>query len=35
MVFAVCRATGAPALQQAGSASCDGDGGVVGLCMRR
>jgi hypothetical protein len=33
LVFAACRATGAAAAQQGGSASCEG--GVVGLCMRR
>jgi hypothetical protein len=33
LVFAICRDTGTAALQQGGSATCDG--GVTALCMRR
>jgi Collagen triple helix repeat (20 copies) len=33
LVFAVCRDTGAAAIQQGGSATCEG--AVTGLCMRR
>jgi hypothetical protein len=32
-VFAICRNTGAAAIQQGGSATCEGT--VSGLCMRR
>jgi hypothetical protein len=34
LAFAICRKTAAPAVQQAGVASCDGDD-VVALCMVR
>lgn len=33
LVFAICRSTGAAALQQGGTATCDG--AATGLCMRR
>jgi collagen triple helix repeat protein len=33
LVFAVCRDTGAAAVQQGGAATCDG--AIAGLCMRR
>jgi hypothetical protein len=33
LVFAVCRDTGAAAIQQGGSATCEG--AVTGLCIRR
>jgi hypothetical protein len=33
LVFAICRSTGAAAVQQGGTATCEGD--VVGICMTK